>query len=204
MKVKLLLESLLFILCLSHSMAVQATNIIDFEGLPDSTQVDTQYSGFGIAFNGVTILTAGISLNEFDFPPFSGTNVVTNDYSPIIINFNPFVTMSGAYFTYVAPVTITAYDSLNNVVGSVSSLYSENYVSSVTPFPNEFLSINYIPGISKLEILGDPLGSSLVIDDFTFETASVPIPEPATFILLGSGLVGLMTYIYRKNKKSQS
>jgi hypothetical protein len=42
---------------------------IDFEGFPDSTIVTTQYPG--LTFSNTIILTSGISLNEFEFPPHS-------------------------------------------------------------------------------------------------------------------------------------
>src|SRR5207244_4503963 len=49
--------------------------VIDFEGLQDGTILSNQYSG--VTFSNAIILTAGISLNEFEFPPLSGTNVAS-------------------------------------------------------------------------------------------------------------------------------
>lgn len=60
-------------------------NTIDFEGLPDSTNVTNQYSG--VIFSNAIILTTGISLNEFEFPPHSGTNVASDNGGPLSITF---------------------------------------------------------------------------------------------------------------------
>jgi hypothetical protein len=44
--------------------------LINFEGFSDSTAITNQYSG--LVFSDAIILTAGFSLNEFEFPtPFS-------------------------------------------------------------------------------------------------------------------------------------
>ena len=65
---------------------VNAASItLDFEGLPDSTILTTQYPG--ITFTNAIILTAGISLNEFEFPPHSGMNVVSDIEELITIKF---------------------------------------------------------------------------------------------------------------------
>jgi hypothetical protein len=62
---------LIFILAGRAASAGSIT--LDFEGFPDSTILSTQYSG--LTFTNAIILTAGISLNEFEFPPHSGVNV---------------------------------------------------------------------------------------------------------------------------------
>ena len=60
--------------------------IIDFEGLPSGTMLTNQLAG--LTFTNSVVLTAGVSLNEFDFPPHSGTNVINNFGSGgITINF---------------------------------------------------------------------------------------------------------------------
>jgi hypothetical protein len=61
---------------------------IDFESLSDSEIVTTQYAGVGVTFSNATALTAGISLNEFDFPPNSGVNVVYDEGGPMTISFD--------------------------------------------------------------------------------------------------------------------
>jgi len=66
-----------------HPTATVA-NTLDLEGFPDSTILGTQSPG--VTFTNTIILSAGISLNEFEFPPHSGVNVVSHngDRSPFI------------------------------------------------------------------------------------------------------------------------
>ena len=59
---------------------------LDFEGFPDGTLLTNQYSG--LTFTNATVLMAGISLNEFEFPPRSGVNVVSDNGAPILISFS--------------------------------------------------------------------------------------------------------------------
>ncbi len=117
-------------------MASSASGIeIDFEDLSDLDAVTTQYIGLGVTFAGATVLTAGISLNEFDFPPHSGVNVIASDLEIITITFSDPVVSVGGFFTYTASLGLTATDSLGGT-HNVSSAFSENFVSSGNP-PNE-------------------------------------------------------------------
>jgi len=170
--------TLVLVLCLCFAVNAKSA-VIDFENLAEFTQIKDQYAELGVNFsemtdsNGVpTVLVAGSSLNEFDFPPQSGVNAVFDDQGAIVANFDPPVINAGGYFTYIKQVTLTAYDASGDVVGTATSAHSENYVSSENP-QNELLSIDYAFGISRLEILGDPSGLSYVMDSFTFK----PIPQ---------------------------
>src|SRR5580658_4009339 len=95
---------------------------ITFEGFPDSTILTTQYPG--LMFSNTIILTAGISLNEFEFPPDSGVNVASDFGGPISISFATPISSFGAYFTYTQPVTIVGFDAFNNPVVFASSQFS--------------------------------------------------------------------------------
>jgi hypothetical protein len=61
------------------------TVTINFDGSPDSTILTNQYPC--ATFSNAIILTAGISLNEFEFPPHSGTNVASDHGGPMSISF---------------------------------------------------------------------------------------------------------------------
>lgn len=161
---------------------------IDFEGLADSSSVTNQFPG--LLFSNATVLTAGVSLNEFEFPPQSGDNVVFDDGGPISILFSvPVLSFSG-YFTYLAQLTLTAYDSSDNVLGSITSSYLSNLVLSGDPgsIPNELLELAFAGGISKVTISGDLGGGSFTLDDVTVATA---VSEPSTFYLMLTGSLAL-------------
>src|SRR5580704_9354121 len=122
------LHSSIFILAaamvgLSVAGVARATTI-DFEGFPDSTILTTQYPG--LTFSNTIILTSGISLNEFEFPPYSGVNVASDNNGPITIDFNEPITNFSGYFTYVEPLTLAGFDATDTEVVSAESLFSSN------------------------------------------------------------------------------
>ena len=127
----------------SHS----AAETLDFEGFPDSTILTTQYPN--LTFSNAIILTSGISLNEFEFPPHSGVNVVSDNNGPMAISFLNPVTSFGGYFTYAEPLTLDAFDGLGDQVDSILSLFDTNMALSGDPgsSPNEFLQVQFAGGI---------------------------------------------------------
>ena len=78
-----------------------------FDGFLDGDLLTNQLTG--LTFANAVILSAGLSLNEFDFPPRSGFNVVSDLGGPIVITFDSPVAAILAYLTYAVGVTITAY-----------------------------------------------------------------------------------------------
>jgi hypothetical protein len=137
---------------------------IDFETFPDgtpildSTPITTQFPG--LTFTNATVITAGISLNEFEFPPHSGTNVVFDDGGPISLSFATPVSSFGGYFTYLEPLTLVGFDTTSTQVASATSAFSSNAALFGDPgsSPNEFLSVAFTGGISSVTITADPLG----------------------------------------------
>ena len=172
---------------------------IDFEGLVDSTPVTNQYLASYLSFSNATVLTAGISLNEWEFPPHSGTNVIFDDGGPMTIDFTIAYLDFEAYFTYLTPLTLSFYDTSNNLIGTVSSAFFSNTALTGDPgsTPNELLSFAYAGGIGSVTITGDLSGSSFTMDDFS----GTPVPEPCTLLLLGGSLAGLVGFSYRKHTK---
>jgi len=161
---------------------------INFEQFTDSELLTNQVPG--LTFSNTTVLTAGISLNELEFPPHSGQNVASDNGGPIRITFaTPIFSFSG-FFTYTTTITLTGLSATNNVLASTASQYSANYIGSgvAGASPNEFLQISSTSGVSQIDILGDPAGGSFVMDDITFTSAT---PEPATLIL-GAGGTALL------------
>jgi hypothetical protein len=164
---------------------------ITFETLSDGDAVTNQFSG--VHFTDATVLSAGISLNELEFPPHSGNNVVFDDGGPITIVFDSVLTLFQGYVTYGVSLTANAYDTSHAVLGSYTSLFSNNEALSGDPSssPNELVSFSSLTGISSVTITGDPGGGSFVLDDVTFSLLPAPgpaVPEPGTLSLLMTGI----------------
>lgn len=173
-------------LLLVGSASVASATVIDFEGLADSTAITNQY--LGVVFTNTVVLTAGISLNEFEFPPHSGVNVAFDAGGPITLQFAPAVTDFSAYFTYTTQLNLSAIDTLSNTL-TAASLFSTNFVSSGHP-PNELISFADPAGIKSITITGDPGGSSFVMDDLSFTPlAQLTTPEPSGLAGLGAVLL---------------
>ena len=165
------------------------TVVLNFEGFSDGTSLTTQYPG--VTFSNATVISAGITLNEFELPPHSGTNVVFDDGGPMTISFaNPILSFGG-YFTYYKPLALAAFNASQTQVDSALSAFSINVGCDPGPFclgdpgssPNEFLKVTFPSGISRVTITGDPVGTSFALDDMTY-TSTVPEPSAVPSFLL--------------------
>ena len=167
-----------------------SADTIDFEGYADSTIIASQYAG--VTFTNAIILTAGISLNEFEAPPNSGVNVLSDNGGPITIDFATPITSFSAYFTYYEPLTLTGFDGSNNVLASATSAYSTNVACDPGPVclgdpgssPNEFIELSNAIGMSSVTIAGDPFGGSFAMDDMSYSAQASSVPEPTSVELL--------------------
>ena len=184
---------LAFLFCSQVALAGSIT--VDFEGIADSTSLTNQYTG--LLFSGANAITAGLSLSDVEFPPRSGTSVAVNTGGPITIAFTTPVLTFGGYFTYTSPITVQAFDSLNQGVGTATSIHNSNFVSSGFA-PNELIQVSFVGGIASLSISG--ASANFTIDDLTVtlpDTTMTSIPEPGSGLFLISGL--LAVYLRRKS-----
>ena len=188
--------------CLCAAPAAGAPILIDFESLTEFEDPVDQFAALGVTFGGATTFTSGAvggTLNELDFPPLSGFNVIL-DSSPdgIQVSFANGATSVGAYLTYVTSVSLTAYSGAT-VLGSVSSLFDTNTGSSGNA-PNELLQFSSLAPITHVIFQGSSLGFSFTLDDFSAQTIDSapppPIPEPGTATLVALGAA----YLIRKRK----
>jgi hypothetical protein len=187
---------------LATAFCASASSVtLNFEGFPDSTILTNQYPD--VIFGNAIVLTAGISLNEFEFPPHSGTNVVSDNGGPMYLTFASPISSFSGYFTYAEALTIQAFNAADSKVASASSPFSSNMALSgvAGSSPNEFLAVSFAGGISSITITGDPNGGSFVMDDVTITSgvANTPTPEPASLLLFSVGALAAITTLRRKN-----
>jgi len=190
-------SAVFFLLSISSLQA--GTIVLNFEGFADSTFLTTQYPG--LSFSNTQILTAGIGLNEFEFPPRSGVNVASDNGGPISILFATPATSFSGNLTYTVPLTLRAFNGLGTQVASATSKFASNLACLAGPpcsgasgsSPNELLQVSSAAGISKVTITGNPAGGSFALDDAGITTTVAAVPEPSTFAfgLTGFGLIAL-------------
>jgi hypothetical protein len=186
---------------LSASLMVAANSsgaLITFDGLVDSELVTTQFSGGPeyVTFANAIVLTQGISLNDAEFPPVSLLNVVADNGGPMTITFGSAATHVEGYFTYAFPLALQFFGDGGTLLGTVSSTFSENFVSSGNP-SNEFIQFSSPAGIRSVMITGSPTGNSFALDNLRFT-----VPEP------GSTLPVLMAFavplLHRRGRRAGS
>ena len=86
---------------------------INFDSLSDGDLVTNQFSGLGVTLQNAIVLGSGISLNEFEFPPRSNFNVISDNGGPISILFALPQSSVFAFFTYAEGLTMQAFDTSN-------------------------------------------------------------------------------------------
>jgi len=190
---------------LMAGLPVAAATVIDFDDAErfDGEMLTAQYAALGVTFTNATVLTAGIGLGEFEFPPESGANVVFDDGGPLLIGFTTPVSSVFGYFTYALPsptrlsptrLLFTAFDGLGVPVGLAISMFSNNQGLSGEPgsMANELLGVAFASGIAAVTITGETLGTSFTLDTLTFDRVpSQAVPEPPALALLALGLAAL-------------
>ena len=136
---------------------------------------------FGPDVTGLSVTRFG-GYNDAGFPPHSGDVVVWSafDFDTTITFAVPLVSV-GIWYTSFDFLTLTAYDATNSLLGSVVGDPNTDGFFGVS----QFLGIS-APGISSVVISGIP--GFFVFDDLTYE----PVPEPASVVLVGSGLALLL------------
>ncbi len=174
----ILLSTTLFISFFITTPA-QAT-LVTFEGLSDNVSLSNEVPG--LTFSGATVLTAGVSLNEFDFPPKSGDNVVSALSGLLEITFLDLMDTVSGYFSYTNPLIFSIYNTGGDLLASTQSTGASNLGSS------ELISLSS-QGIALLRVNSN---GPFTLDDLSYNTTS--IPEPATTLLfaIGAIVIGVM------------
>lgn len=98
--------------------------VVDFEAFDDATSLATHVPG--AAFANAVVLTAGVGLNELEFPPASSVDVASDDGGPVTVTFaGPVRTVVG-FVTYRLPLTIRALDAAGATLAVATSRFASN------------------------------------------------------------------------------
>jgi len=167
------LRLLLFGLALAISL--KADIVLTFDDLSEGDVVSNQFASLGVAIGGnPVVLTAMSWLNEIDFPPHSGVNVLSDLDGPISFTFLTGATSVSGFLTYGTQITIDVFDRGGNLLTTAFSAGSSNIGS------NEFFS--FAGDIGSISIAGAPSGNgpSFTLDDLSFNA----VPEPTAILLI--------------------
>jgi hypothetical protein len=185
LKMLLSLAGLLAFSSLAH--ALPTTYTIDFEQYSEFTQITNQYSADYVTFQNALQLVAP-GYDNFDYPPTSGSGVITNDPNdPIELDFSGTVEGVTGYYADPYGVIVTAYNSSGGILDIFDGA---GVVGSDLEF--QVTSDSAIAYITIGDVNGSP--DSETVDDISYTVT----PEPESFLLLGTGLLGLAGMMRRK------
>ena len=162
---------------------------INFEQYPGYTQITNQYASDMVTFENALQLVAP-GYDYFDFPPHSGSGVITNDPgSTLMINFTTAMESVSGWYADPSGITVDAYNSKGTLI---SSFVGTGVVGSDLQFAvNNTNSGGYISYITITDNGGQP--DSFIIDDLSFD-----VPEPGVLSLIIPGLMGALVMLRRK------
>lgn len=190
------LVAFFFALCASQTHATLLTfdELVDPPHTGDNYEplfVYDQYQALGVIFNG-----AGLYNYEFSPQIVSRPNALMDSYGP-----GMWIYFSGNLPTHVSmyvssgmtdSISVVAFGTNGQPISSVDTDGWRGDEDISTPYRDQqIVAFAGLP-ISRIELMGSSARrGGVIIDNLEF-TSDVSVPIPSGFILLGSGLGGLM------------
>lgn len=189
--------------------SAQASTVLTFDDIPvtgiNVVNMTNQYAG--VTFSGARVLNSPGQLNDINFVPYTGPNVIANDADDgsnglITLKFDAPVTFVGAFVTSFKPVTFSAFDGAT-LLGT-TQLAVPNYLNGGSGSPNAFLSLSFAE-ITSVQFNDNFDFGSFTLDNVTLDGGAFSgigaVPEPATWALFILGF-GAMGCFLRSNRRA--
>ena len=171
----------------AFDFAVRNTTLIDFEDQP------SKHYGGNLTVGDVSFTQAGspgtLYILETRYSTYPTSNFLCNNMggSPVTINFTSNVSAVGMDLGWLWPSWNASGSIMDFVLNNGESFIAYDVPGPLnhTSTPLDFVGFSSDIPFSSITII-DP-GNSVMIDNFAYS----PTPEPATMLLLGTGLAAL-------------
>ena len=189
------LASIAALVLLALPAGAVTTVFLDFESLADGEFVTSQFAADGITFSNAVTLVAGASLNEIDFPPSSGTHVISGlGAGALTIQFSSLADSVALNIISFDHATVSYFDASNALI--LSNGVGPNLgFATATGTPSGL-------AIAKVTVANaDGNANFLVLDNVIVrldDRQTPPIPEPSAFLTMTCGLLTVAASLRRR------